>query len=83
MSNARDVEQARRNQLWLSVVVTSVIAALAAAVTWVMVLRDDLPLLVQIAISLVFWAWVVWSAWEFRKIYVRMGVASETPRIDT
>ena len=82
MSITRDVEQARRKQLWLSVVVTTLIAALAAAVTWMMALRDD-PLWVQNALFLVFWVWVVWAAWEFRKIYVRMGVDSETPHIDT
>jgi hypothetical protein len=82
MNTTRNLERARRSQLWLSVIVTTLLGALAAAVTWKMVARSDLPILVQIALPAVFWIWVVWAAWEFRKIYVRMG-ASETPHIDT
>lgn len=74
---------ARRRQLILSVVVTTLIAALAAAVTFAMALRDDLSLIGRVAISAVIWIWVPWAAWEFRKIYVRMGDKSEGPRIDT
>ncbi len=77
MSAASDLVAARRKQLLLSVVVTSLIAALAAVVTFAMALRDDLSLIARVAISAVIWIWVPWSAWEFRKIYVRMGVSSE------
>ena len=83
MSTAPDLIAARRKQLLLSVVVTSLIAGLAVAVTFAMALRDDLSLIARVAISAVIWIWVPWSAWEFRKIYLRMGAASETPRIDT
>jgi hypothetical protein len=83
MNTAPDRNVARRKQLALSLVVTTLIAALAAAVTFAMALRDDLSLAARVAISAVIWTWVPWAAWEFRKIYVRMGVASEKPRIDT
>ena len=83
MSIAPDLKAARRKQLLLSVVVTSLIAALAAAVTFAMALRDDLSLIARIAISAVIWIWVPWAAWEFRKIYLRMGVNSEGSGIDT
>lgn len=83
MSIAPDLNAARRKQLLLSIVVTSLIAALAAAVTFAMALRDDLSLIARIAISAVIWIWVPWSAWEYRKIYVRMGVSSESSGIDT
>ena len=83
MSAAPDIIAARRKQLLVSVVVTTLIAVLAAAVTFAMVVRDDLSLIARVAISGVLWLWVPWSAWEFRKIYVRMGVNSETPYIDT
>ena len=83
MSTAPDLNAARRKQLLLSVVVTTLIAALAAAVTFAMALRDDLSLIGRVAISAVIWVWVPWSAWEFRKIYVRMGVNSEGSGIDT
>ena len=56
---------------------------MAAAVTGMMVLRPDLPLLLQIVIPTIFWVWVVHGIWEFRKIYVRMGAASDTESIDT
>ena len=83
MSTARYLDVARRKQLLLSVVVTTLIAALAAAVTFAMVLRDDLSLTARVAICAVIWIWVPWSAWEFRKTYVRMGVSSEGSHIDT
>ena len=83
MSAAPDLNAARRKQLLLSVVVTSLIAALAAGVTFAMALQDDLSLIARIAISAVMWIGVPWSAWEFRKIYVRMGVNSEGSGIDT
>ena len=73
MSVAPDMNVARRKQLLLSVVVTTLIAALAAAVTFAMALRADLSVIVRVAICVVFWIWVPWTAWEFRKIYVRMG----------
>jgi hypothetical protein len=76
-------QRARRQQLWLSIVVTGLVGALAAAVTWAMVLRHDLPLLVQIALPAVFWIWVVWSGLEFRKIYVRMGISDGSGNVDT
>jgi hypothetical protein len=83
MNTAPDLDAARRKQLLLSIVVTTLIAALAAAVTLAMALRDDLSLVAQVAISAIIWIWVPWSAWEFRKIYVRMGVNSEGSGIDT
>ena len=83
MSAAPDLSAARRKHLLLSVVVTSLLAALAAAVTFAMALRDDLSLVARIAISGIIWIWVPWSAWEFRKIYVRIGANSEGSGIDT
>ena len=83
MKSAPDVELALRKQLRVSIIVTGLIALLAAAVTGMMVLRPDLPLLLQIVIPTIFWVWVVHGIWEFRKIYVRMGAASDTESIDT
>ena len=83
MNTVPDLNLARRKQLLLSVVVTTLIAALAAAVTFAMALRDDLSFVVRVAISAVIWIWVPWSAWEFRKIYVRIGANSEGSSIDT
>jgi hypothetical protein len=77
MSVAPNPDAARRKQLLLSIVVTTLIAALAASATFAMLARDDLPLIARVAISAVLWVWVAWSAWEFRKIYVRMGGRSE------
>jgi hypothetical protein len=82
MNTAPELDAARRKQLFLSVVVIALITALAAAVTVAMALRDDLSLIARVAISAVIWIWVPWSAWEFRKIYVRMGTSSEAG-IDT
>jgi hypothetical protein len=83
MSTAPDLNAARRKQLMLSVVVTILLAVLAAAVTFAMAMRDDLSLIGRFAISALIWIWVPWSAWEFRKIYVRMGVNSVGSSIDT
>lgn len=84
MNPAPDLERALRRQLWVSIVVTGLIALLAIAATGVVVLRSDLPLLLQIVIPAIFWVWVVHGAWEFRKIYVRLGAApSDTESIDT
>jgi len=74
---------ARRKQLILSVIVIALVGAVAAAVTFAMVLREDLSLIARVAISAVIWIWVPWSAWKFREIYVRMGDSSEASRIDT
>ena len=83
MNTARDIERARRHQLWLSIIVTILIAALAGAVTWLMLLRSDLPVLIQVIVPAIFWSWVVWGVRELRKIYMRMGIAPENPHIDS
>ena len=74
MSIAPDLNAARRKQLLLSVVVTSLIAALAAAVTFAMALRDDLSLIARIAISAVIWIWCLGRHGNFERYTYAWGL---------
>ena len=75
--------RAIRHQLWLSIVVTGLLLALAAAVTFAMVLRDDLAMVFRVFISAVMWLWAAWAARDFRKIYVQMKADPSASYLDT